>query len=418
MAGNLRLLGGTSDLYVGKSTFLKIFLLGGVALISAVFIFYTFSVIEKLQLDTRDQMEKYIKLWQLAANSPTSGDELQFIFNEIIVKAPFPIVVLDEHREPLYWRNIRGIADTDTTAAARQKVRQEAEEMLRNNGEFPLYFAETHQNYLLYGDSEVINQLKAMPFVQTGIVLAFMLVGIIGFQNIRRSEERHIWVGMAKEAAHQLGTPISSLMGWVEVLGSERCASPDCRQQHELIDETVSNMHVDIERLQRVANRFGMIGSIPDLKPAGLNELVDEVAGYYRRRLPFHGEGIQLCEQHADMPPVPLNPELLTWALENLIKNAIQAVDSKTGRIDVNTLIRADGSCAVIEVKDNGKGISVAAARKIFQPGFTTKKRGWGLGLTLVKRIVEDYHGGRVYLLRSKPGETVFHIELPLVQKQ
>lgn len=422
MAGNLRLLGGTSDLYIGKSTFLKIFLLGGVALISAVFIWYTFSVIEKLKNDTRDQVEKYVTLWQLAANAPTtdgstSDEVLQYIFNEIIVKATIPIVVLDEERNPLYWRNIKDVSDTDTTAATREIVRKEAAKMLETNDEFPLEFA-GHKNYLLYGDSELINQLKMMPFVQTGIVLAFMLVGIIGFQNIRRSEERHIWVGMAKEAAHQLGTPISSLMGWVEVLGSERCPNPDCQQQHELVDETVANMHVDIERLQRVANRFGMIGSIPDLKPAPVSELVDEVADYYRRRLPFHGEGIQICVQHGTVPEVPLNPELLTWAMENLIKNAIQAVDSKTGRIDVNTLIKADSNCAVIEVKDNGKGIGAAAARKIFQPGFTTKKRGWGLGLTLVKRIVEDYHGGRVYLQRSKPGETVFNIELPLTPKK
>ena len=417
MAGSMRLLGGTSDLYVGKSTLLKIFLLGGVAIISTVFIWYTFSVIEKLQRDTRDQVEKYVQLWQLAANSPTSGSELQFIFNEIIVKATFPIIVLDENREPLYWRNLTGVTETDTTAAGRERLRKEAKEMFESNGEFPLVFGETHHNYLRYGDTEVIKQLKMMPFVQTGIVLAFMIVGIIGFQNIRRSEERYIWVGMAKEAAHQLGTPISSLLGWIEVLSAERCPNPECSQQNEMVDQTVSNMKVDVDRLQRVANRFGQIGSVPDLKPNSLPELVDEVADYYRRRLPFQGEGIRIEVNHASQPPIPLNLELLTWAFENLLKNAIQAVDPKTGRIEITTSMRPETQTVLIEIKDNGKGITAAAARKIFRPGFTTKKRGWGLGLTLVKRIVEDYHGGSVYLHRSKPGETIFRVVLPTTAK-
>ncbi|MBK7142575.1 MAG: HAMP domain-containing histidine kinase [bacterium] len=418
MAARMRILGGTSDLYVGKSTILKIFLLGGVAIISAFFIWYTLQLIEKLQEDTRDQVKKYVHLWQEAANSSTSGSELQYIFNEIIVKATFPIVVLDEKHEPLYWRNLGDIEETDTTAATKMKLRKVSAEMAQANGEFILNIDSTHHNYLLYGDTEVIKQLKLMPFIQIGIVVAFMLVGMIGFQNIRRSEERHIWVGMAKEAAHQLGTPISSLLGWIEVLGSERCPNPECNQQNELVDETVSNMKVDVDRLQRVANRFGLIGSVPDLKPSSLNELLDEVVEYYRRRLPFHGEGIQMEIVHGQIPDIPLNTELLTWAFENLLKNAIQAVDPKTGRIDLLTTLQADDKMVLIEVKDNGKGITAAAARKIFRPGFTTKKRGWGLGLTLVKRIIEDYHGGQVYLHRSKPGETVFHLTLPTTAKR
>lgn len=418
MAARMRLLGGTSDLYVGKSTLLKIFLLGGIAVISAFFIWYTLQLIEKMQEDTREQVKKYVQLWQEAANSPTSGSELQFIFNEIIVKASFPLIVLDETEEPLYWRNVEGVQEMDTTSVAKAKIRDVAAEMLAANGKFQLNIDETHHNYLLYGDTEVIKQLKLMPFVQIGIVLAFMIVGIIGFQNIRRSEERHIWVGMAKEAAHQLGTPISSLMGWIEVLGAERCPNPECNQQNELLNDTVSNMQVDVDRLQRVANRFGLIGSVPDLKTGSLNELLDEVVEYYRRRLPFHGDGIKMQVVHGEIPELPLNAELLTWAFENLLKNAIQAVDPKTGTINITTTHTADQKRVVVEVKDNGKGITAAAARKIFRPGFTTKKRGWGLGLTLVKRIVEDYHGGQVYLHHSKPGETVFHLDLPTSTKK
>lgn len=418
MARRWNFLSRTSDLYVGKSTILKIFLLVGVLMVSVVFIWYTFSVIRQLQMDTRAEVERYVKLWQLVANSPTSGGgELQFVFNEIIAKATFPIIVLDENKEPIHWRNIHGIPPEDTSAATRAILKTEAASMNGINGEYPLYFAGTHVNYFLYGDSELIDRLKTMPFIQIGIVLAFMIVGVIGFQNIRRSEERHIWVGMAKETAHQLGTPLSSLMGWLEVLGNE-CSARGLDGRHETLAGTLDNMRVDITRLQRVTNRFSMIGSIPELKPAGVNELVTEVCDYYRRRLPFHGEGIRINFSGGTVPAASLNPELLGWALENLTKNAIEAVDAKAGRIDVKTLCSEDGRYVEIEIADNGKGISAAAARKIFRPGFTTKKRGWGLGLTLVKRIVEEYHGGRVWLVRSRPGETVFHVELPITRNE
>jgi signal transduction histidine kinase len=409
----LRFLSRTSDLYVGKSTFLKIFLLGGIAIVSALFIWYTFNVIEKLQTDTREQVVRYVKLWQMAANSPTYGSEMTFIFDEIIVKATMPIIVLDENNQPISWRNLPGIDEHDTTQATMDIIKREAVHMEKTNGRFSLQFAGSRPNYLLYGDSEVINQLRQMPFIQIGIVVAFMIVGIIGFQNIRRSEERYIWVGMAKEAAHQLGTPISSLMGWLEVLDSDQNPAPECSTQNELLNKTTENMKVDVERLQRVANRFSQIGSVPTLKPASLNDHIEEVVEYYRRRLPFQGEGIRIDFHPGDVPQIPLNSELLTWGIENLVKNSLQAIDSKTGRIDITTMISPDKKFAIVEVIDNGKGITVAAARKIFRPGFTTKKRGWGLGLTLVKRIVEECHNGRIWLVRSKPGETVFRAEFP-----
>ncbi len=398
----------TSELYVGKSTFLKAFLLGGVAVTSALFIWYTFSVISQLQRGTRDQVETYVKLWQLAANSPTSGGELQFIFNEIIVKATFPIIVVDSVRHPIYWRNIDGVSPEDTSTATLARLTTLSSTMHGHNNEYPLYFAGSHVNYFLYGDSEVVDRLRMMPFIQIGIVLAFMLVGIIGFQNIRRSEERHIWVGMAKETAHQLGTPLSSLMGWLEVIENDEEASRDS------VLETVGNMKADVTRLQRVTNRFGQIGSRPELRVSDANELVVEVADYYRRRLPFQGKGIQITCATSEIPAVPLNPELFTWALENLTKNAIEAVDPKSGRITLTTGLSPDGGGVLVRVDDNGKGITVAAARKIFRPGFTTKKRGWGLWLTLVKRIIEEYHDGRIWLEHSEPGKTVFNIVVPL----
>ncbi|MDZ4723658.1 MAG: HAMP domain-containing sensor histidine kinase [candidate division Zixibacteria bacterium] len=403
----------TSDLYIGKSTLFKTFLMLGVAFISALFIWYSFRLIEDLKEDTRAQVERYAKLFELAINSPTSGEELQFIFDEIIIKATFPIIVLDKDNNPIQWRNVPELDDSDTTRATIERLNSMAAEMRHDNRVFPIFYGTLQINSLCYGDPAIIGKLKLMPFVEVAVVLAFMIVGIIGFQNIRRSEERLIWVGMAKETAHQLGTPISSLLGWLELMNKENRSELSPEQIESLLDNTVENMNIDVDRLQRVANRFGKIGSIPKLQECDLNELIRETAEYYRRRLPFEGKGTQIDFRPGLIGMVMLNPELFGWVLENLVKNGLQAVDPKSGRIFLETAMTQDKKGVQINIIDNGGGISTAASRKIFRPGFSTKKRSWGMGLTLVKRIVEEYHVGRVRLARSRPGETVFEIILP-----
>ncbi len=408
----------TSDLHLGKSTLFKSFLLAGVLAISAVFIWYTFNVIDKLQSDTRDQVQRYVMLWQLAANSPTSSSEMQFIFEEIIVKATFPILVMNDEMEPIAWRNVSGIDPEDNSPETIARLKQVAKEMRSEYPPQALQIGDELVNWLYYGDTEVIGQLKMMPFIEIGIVLAFMAIGLIGFQNIRRSEERHIWVGMAKETAHQLGTPISSLMGWLEVLGAdhdeESGAQPLTAAE---LSETVDDMRVDVDRLQKVAKRFGQIGSIPELQSVALKPVLEEIVDYYRRRLPFEGRGIQILLEVGEIPMVDLNAELFGWALENMIKNSLQAVDSINGRVRITCSLESDRKRISLCIVDNGSGIPIAIARKIFRAGVTSKKRGWGLGLTLVKRIIEEYHGGQIRLEKSKPGETQFRINLPATKR-
>jgi len=285
-------------------------------------------------------------------------------------------------------------------------------QMKEEKGEIPLLFDDRIISYFYYGDSKVIKQLQWMPFVEIGLVTAFLIVGFVGFQNIKRSEERNIWVGMAKEAAHQLGTPISSLMGWLELMTSDEAY--DQGENGMAPADVTTQMKVDVERLQKVANRFGQIGSIPDLEETDVNQVLEETVNYFRRRLPFGGKGTEIILRKGNTPNVSLNAELFTWAIENLIKNALQAVDPQQGRIRLETMISKNPRYIIIEVEDNGKGIPTGIARKVFRPGFTSKKRGWGLGLTLSRRIVEEYHDGKIGLIHSRPGSTLFQIVLPV----
>jgi len=400
---------------VSATTLFKLFLIVGIVLIAVVFVWYTLDVIAQLKLDAEKMVTSYVKLWQLAASDNTSGGEVQVIFEEVIKKANFPVIIADLDDNPIFWRNIEGIADNDPSPESRNRVKAVLEIIKKSREAIPLKYEDKTINYFYYGDSPVIRQLQLMPFIEIGLVGLFILIGFIGFQNIRRSEERHIWVGMAKETAHQLGTPISSLLGWLEILFM-RCKTGKADDKlAELSDEEIfSQMQTDVNRLQNVANRFGQIGSTPELKETDINGLLDETATYYRKRLPFGGRGTQINCKFAPLPTILANRQLICWAVENLIKNSLQAVNPQNGHIDLISAMGKESRSVIIQAIDNGPGVPPAYARKLFRPGFTTKKRGWGLGLTLARRIVEEYHGGKIVLLRSRPGETIFQITLPI----
>jgi len=224
------------------------------------------------------------------------------------------------------------------------------------------------------------------------------LIGFLGFSSIKKAEQQLIWVGLSRETAHQLGTPISSLMGWVELLQSS--------ESLEKVRSISAEMAQDVQRLEKVAARFSQIGARPDLKEQDVPAILRDVARYYRRRLPQMGKTVVIEEEYEQVPRVPVNRELFEWVVENLVKNALEAIDKEDGRIVLRvTAVHERRFTVAVDVIDNGRGMDARERRKIFRPGFTTKKRGWGLGLSLAKRIVEEYHGGRLFVKESRPGE-------------
>lgn len=260
-------------------------------------------------------------------------------------------------------------------------------------------FDEGHTNLLYYDDSEELRQLQYYPYIQFLIIGLFILIGYLLFNTFRKAEQNQVWAGMAKETAHQLGTPLSSLMAWVQLLEAQ-----------EIDPSIVAEMQKDIERLDTVSQRFSKIGSDAQLKPIDIRETVQRVMDYLRPRIS------QKVSMDLILQPEPIivnhNPPLMEWVMENIIKNAVDAMES-TGAIMVD--VHTAPEWVHIDISDTGKGLSPKQFKTIFQPGYTTKKRGWGLGLSLVRRIVREYHKGKVFVLRSEPGKgTTFRISLPL----
>ncbi len=253
-------------------------------------------------------------------------------------------------------------------------------------------------NYIFYKDSVIISRLKLFPYFQLTITGLFLIVAYLLFSTARRSEQNRVWVGMSKETAHQLGTPISSLAGWIEYLKTK-----------DIDSGIVAEIQKDIDRLEVVSKRFSKIGSTPQLKEENIYAVLRDVVGYMRPRIP---SGINLKFQQQDTGVIiPVGRELFEWVIENLIRNSVDAIEGKKGEIVIT--LEENQKQVIIDVSDTGKGIPKNKFKTIFKPGFTTKQRGWGLGLSLVKRIIEDYHKGKVFVKKSEPGiETVFRIVL------
>jgi signal transduction histidine kinase len=363
--------------------------------------FFTQNIIKQLREEARSLVTFYAHMYARVADLETSED-LSFIFDEIILRTHFPIIQTDVNKVPVGWKGI-SVDTNDRSEEALQKVSELVRRLDRQIDPIPVIYQGMVLNYLYYSDSRLIQQLQWLPYIEVGIIGLFILIGFVGYANLKRSEQRHIWVGMAKETAHQLGTPLSSLMGWVEVMRSDKKTN-----NKQITDE----IERDLQRLQKVTQRFSQIGSKSILKKTDPGPVLMEVMEYIQRRAPQMGRRVQIKHDFQTVSEVNLNTDLFQWVLENLMKNSLDAMDKESGEIQLR-LCAGNRKKVFVDVRDNGKGMDKKQIKKVFKPGYSTKKRGWGLGLTLAKRIVEEYHGGKLYVKDSRPGEgTVIRIEL------
>ena len=321
------------------------------------------------------------------------------------------IIIEMGNASPLVWGGDQLPAPTDTTAYS--LVRSSYDALAAEHA--PVAFQLRTEHFIHFGDTELFNRISLAPVVTLGVLCLFGLIGYVGFRNMRRSEQRSIWVGMARETAHQLGTPLSSLSGWLELMQQrlEDLQQRGDKSEAEAVASIATEMQRDMGRLNQIASRFSQIGSVPELQSGDLGEVVTDSLNYFR------GRGSQFGRHtfEADVPPlpkIPLNAELMGWVFENLFKNAIDAMIGQDGQIRVLARLDEERDEVVVVVEDNGCGIKAEHLPRVFEPGFSTKKRGWGLGLAFVKRIIEEYHSGRIQVMQSERRQgTTFEISLP-----
>ncbi|MFI5264952.1 MAG: sensor histidine kinase [Candidatus Kapaibacterium sp.] len=278
---------------------------------------------------------------------------------------------------------------------------------IRINYKDPKTGVETPTNYIHYGDSIILSKIEELPLIQLLLGLVVVVIGYLSFAYLKRSEQSNIWVGMSKETAHQLGTPLSSLLAWAEML---KLKSDEPAEVNTIAGEITK----DIERLNRIAVRFSKIGSIPDLKDQNIVTVISSVMGYLEDRMPRLGRNITFSlDASKDEIIMKINRELFEWVMENLIKNAAEAIETESGSIHVAIEYHEKTKSVTIDVTDTGKGMEGRQKKDIFRPGYSTKSRGWGLGLPLAKRIIEEYHHGKLFVKESAHGKgTTFRIKL------
>ncbi len=382
----------------------KIAFLIASASVVALFLYFSNGLISDLSAQERERMEIWADATKqiISATSGTGnagGTDIDFLLSIIQRNTTIPVLLTDSEGNILQHRNFK-LPATEGDPRNDEFLKERLDRLRGSSNTIRIELAPGETHYLYYEDSTLLRRLSVFPYIQLLVMLAFIAVVYFAVLSTKKAEQNKVWVGLSKETAHQLGTPISSLMAWMELL-PDMGVDPD----------TVAEMNKDVNRLSTIASRFSKIGSAPRMEPADLNVITSEASGYMATRI---SPKISLrCNTAAGTLPVMACAPLLAWVIENLVKNAVDAMDGN-GNITVETKSTLTG--ASIEISDTGKGISRKYFDTIFRPGYTTKKRGWGLGLTLARRIIEEYHGGRIYVARSAPGAgTTFRIDFPRV---
>ncbi len=359
----------------------KIILVVAAVMIAVASLLVSHFLVRDLSNEERNRMEVWAQALH-ALNAAGDDTDLSLVLSVMEGNNTIPVIVMNEDGVITDYRNI------DDTVGLENYARRmiQAEDTISVDGQL-----------VCYDESVMLKRLSAWPYIQLGIVLIFVVVAIFAILSSKRAEQNKVWVGLSKETAHQLGTPVSSLMAWVEML----------KEQYPQ-DELLPEMANDVKRLQLIAERFSKIGSLPEPVETSMNEVLEHVIDYMGHRTSNQVKMIRQFPDHNVV--VRMNASLFEWVIENLCKNAVDAMEGK-GTI---TLTLTDGSDdVIIEVQDTGKGIKKKDMGNVFTPGFTTKQRGWGLGLSLARRIVEEYHKGRIYVKHSEVGKgTTFRIEM------
>ena len=362
-------------------------------LIGAASLWYTNKLVKSLA----DEERKKINLWAEATKKLADVSELNtdlgFPYAVISDNTTIPVVLTDSSFGLITYRNLDSLKMLDKSYAAKQIA-----EMRDSHEPIEIVLPGQNKNYILYKDSTLLVKLRYYPYFQLSVIALFLFVSYLAFSNSRKSEQNQVWVGMAKETAHQLGTPLSSLIAWMEILKMKGLSS-----------EYTGEIQKDIQRLQTITDRFSKIGSAPSLQRENVQEVMEHSIDYIRTRT---SDKINFSLHNNSGAEVfaPMNIPLFEWVIENILKNAI---DAMTGEGKISATITDQQQFVYIDITDSGKGIPKSAVKTVFKPGYTTKSRGWGLGLSLSKRIIEEYHDGQIFVKHSEPNKgTTFRIVL------
>lgn len=360
-------------------------------IIVVISIYFTNKLVKEMEQEEQQRIELWAEATQLVASNSFSSD-FSFALKVLENNNSIPVMIVDENEEVITHRNIKlPVKNVD------EFLKNKLAEMKDCHDPIRLDLDENTFQNLYYDDSLLLKRLSYYPIIQAGLIIAFFCLLFFFFSSAKRSEQNRVWVGLSKETAHQLGTPISSLMAWMEIIKSG-----------DMPNEMIPEMEKDVKQLQIVAERFSKIGSIPELQLTSIKEVVDGTLTYMQNRC---SRKIKISAQYDNEDLYSnINKPLFAWVLENLCKNSIDAI---AGDGYISAHIFSENGKIIIDVEDNGKGIPKSKFKTIFNPGFTTKKRGWGLGLSLVKRIVEEYHHGKIFVKKSEIGKgTTIRIQI------
>lgn len=363
-----------------KKLIWKVLLLIFAVLIGVGSLFYTHDLVRKLKEEER----KKAGLWAEAQRRLVTTDDFEFLFSIIENNNTVPVILVDDKENIISYRNLPAGIENDGTALKRELKRME-----KRNEPIPVDLGNGEFQYIYYRESIILRQLTVYPYVQLTVILLFIAIAYLAFNASRAAEQNQVWVGLSRETAHQLGTPVSSLSAWAEIIRS-RYPGTDIAEE----------LPADVDRLGRVAERFSLIGSRPRLQNEDLPALVENAVTYLRKRIASTIE-LDVINETGGNSPVPINPVLIGWVIENLVKNS---ADAMKGNGIITIRLSENDKESFIDVEDTGKGIPKKDFKTIFKPGYSTRERGWGLGLSLSKRIIEEYHKGKIFVLRSEQG--------------